>query len=164
MICNTCWPKTLKLSQTYNPRCIAILDCLPWRPLLLHSRSLKTLCSEAQVQVNAAICHWCLLSAVGDWSLHIFQWVFRERFSKCSLLSPFYKQLQREHMGQSCQDTISQIVAPVADTRDTVFCLMWDSSFCASMDGSCSENQDTQNAPTYSGCWPPPGGKPHLNC
>lgn len=77
---------TLKLSQTYNQRCISILDSLPWKPLLLHSSSLKTLCSEAQVQVNAAICHWWPLSAVGDWSLHIFQWVVRKRFSKCSLL------------------------------------------------------------------------------
>ena len=81
-------------------------------------------------------------------------------FKMLFALPPFYKQLQWEHMGQSFQDTISQI-PPVAGTRGIVFCLpsLWDSSFCASMDGSCSENQDTQNAPTYSGCWPPPGGK-----
>lgn len=123
---------------------------LQQRPLL-HSNCLKQRALFAQ----KFRCRWVLsqslmlcLFVVGDFCLHIFQWVVRKRFAKCSLLHHHFK---NNYSGGAWdrvfQNTISQIVAPVPLTGTRTVFLFSISPHCGNpafvpnMDGSCSEHQ-----------------------
>lgn len=88
------------------------------------------------------------LFAAGDFCLHIFQWVVRKRFVKCSLLCHHFK---NNYSGGAWdrifQDTISQIIAlvPLTGIR-TVFLFSisphcGNPAFVPNTDGSCFEHQ-----------------------
>lgn len=122
------------------------LDRLHQRPLL-HYNCLK----QRALFVQKLRCRWfvmlCLFAA-GDFCLHIFQWVVRKRFVKCSLLCHHFK---NNYSGGAWdrifRDTISQIVAlvPLTGIR-TVFLFSisphcGNPAFVPNMDGSCFEHQ-----------------------
>ena len=143
------------------------IRCLPWRPLLFHSSFLKTLCSEAQEQVNPAICHWCpRLQWVTDPFTFSSEWLGKD-YQNAFCFTTILQTVTVGARGTEFPGHHFKVVAPVAATRSIlVFCLLslWDSSFCARYGWFLLGESRYPECSHLLCCWPPPGGKPHLNC